>query len=89
VIQQEAQSATPLLNRDDDFIQRVLRDMYGADVNRMWLIPTPAEARKAVLGELEWRSSTAGLLIDHHHDRISIMEYFRINAAIRSPKTAS
>jgi ribonuclease E len=36
-IQQEANStrAPALLNRDDDFIQRVLRDMYTADVNRI------------------------------------------------------
>jgi ribonuclease E len=36
-IQQEAVTKRPpeLLNRDDDFIQRVLRDVYSADVNRI------------------------------------------------------
>src|SRR4028118_613733 len=36
-IQQETTStrAPALLNRDDDFIQRVLRDMYSTDVNRI------------------------------------------------------
>lgn len=36
-IQQEANTLNPpaLLNRDDDFIQRVLRDMYSDDVNRI------------------------------------------------------
>ncbi len=36
-IQQQALATRPpaLLNRDDDFIQRVLRDVYSADVNRI------------------------------------------------------
>ncbi|NEQ67250.1 MAG: ribonuclease E/G, partial [Symploca sp. SIO2D2] len=36
-IQEEANAARPpaLLNRDNDFIQRVLRDMYTSDVNRI------------------------------------------------------
>jgi Ribonuclease G/E len=40
-IQQEANStrAPALLNRDDDFIQRVLRDMYTADVIGLLSIP--------------------------------------------------
>jgi len=42
-----------LLNRDDDFIQRVLRDMYGSDVNRIVVDSnTGFEAGKAVLDKL-------------------------------------
>jgi len=51
----EAQSTRPpaLLNRDDDFIQRVLRDMYGSDVNRIVVDSNTGSEVQAVL-ELEW-----------------------------------
>ena len=86
VIQQEAQSQRPpaLLNRDDDFIQRVLRDIYGSDVNRI-VVDSNTGLKRVKQYLVNWSGGQApqGLLIDHHHDRISIMEYFRINAAIR------
>jgi len=44
--------APALLNRDDDFIQRVLRDMYGSDVNRIVVDSNTFEAGKAVLDKL-------------------------------------
>ncbi len=85
-IQQEAQSRRPpaLLNRDDDFIQRVLRDMYGSDVNRI-VVDSSTGLRRVKQYLMNWSGglSPQGLLIDHHRDRISILEYFRINAAIR------
>lgn len=85
-IQQEAQSTRPpaLLNRDDDFIQRVLRDMYGADVNRI-VVDSNTGLKRVKQYLVNWSGGQApqGLLIDHHRDRISILEYFRINAAIR------
>lgn len=85
-IQQEAQStrAPALLNRDDDFIQRVLRDMYGADVNRIVVDSSTGLKRvKQYLVNWSGGQTPQGVLIDHHRDRISILEYFRINAAIR------
>jgi len=85
-IQQEAQSKRPpaLLNRDDDFIQRVLRDMYGADVNRI-VVDSNTGLKRVKQYLVNWSGGQApqGLLIDHHRDRIPILEYFRINAAIR------
>lgn len=85
-IQQEAQStrAPALLNRDDDFIQRVLRDMYGSDVNRI-VVDSSTGLKRVKQYLTNWSGGQApqGLLIDHHRDRISILEYFRINAAIR------
>jgi ribonuclease E len=85
-IQLEAQSTRPpaLLNRDDDFIQRVLRDMYGSDVNRI-VVDSNTGLRRVKQYLVNWSGGQApqGLLIDHHRDRSSIFEYFRINAAIR------
>lgn len=86
VIQQEAQStrAPALLNRDDDFIQRVLRDMYGADVNRIVVDSSTGLRRvKQYLQNWSGGQTPQGVLIDHHRDRSPILEYFRINAAIR------
>lgn len=85
-IQQEAQStrAPALLNRDDDFIQRVLRDMYGGDVNRIVVDSSTGLKRvKQYLQNWSGGQTPQGLLIDHHRDRSPILEYFRINAAIR------
>ncbi|MEH1929912.1 Rne/Rng family ribonuclease [Nostoc sp.] len=85
-IQIEAQStrAPALLNRDDDFIQRVLRDMYGADVNRIVVDSSTGLKRvKQYLQNWSGGQTPQGLLIDHHRDRSPILEYFRITAAIR------
>jgi ribonuclease E len=85
-IQQEAHStrAPALLNRDDDFIQRVLRDMYGADVNRIVVDSSTGLKRvKHYLQNWSGGQTPQGVLFDHHRDRSPILEYFRINAAIR------
>lgn len=86
LIGQEAQSKRPpaLLNRDDDFIQRVLRDMYGSDVNRI-VVDSSLGLRRVKQYLTNWSGglSPQGLLIDHHRERAPILEYFRINAAVR------
>ena len=85
-IQQEANStrAPALLNRDDDFIQRVLRDMYTADVNRI-VVDSHTGVKRVKQHLLSWSGGRPpeGVLIDHHRDRIPILDYFRVNAAIR------
>lgn len=85
-IQQEALATRPpaLLNRDDDFIQKVLRDVYSADVNR--IVTDSHTGMKRVKQHLSnWSSGRMpqGVLVDHHRERVSILEYFRVNAAIR------
>ncbi|PSR19389.1 ribonuclease E/G [filamentous cyanobacterium CCP3] len=85
-IQQQALATRPpaLLNRDDDFIQRVLRDAYNADVNR--IVTDSSTGMKRVKQHLaNWSDGQvpAGVLIDHHRERTPILEYFRVNAAIR------
>ena len=86
LVQQEAVTsrAPALLNRDDDFIQRVLRDMYGSDVNRIVVDSSTGLKRvKQYLQNWSGGQTPQGLLIDHHRDRSPILEYFRINAAVR------
>jgi ribonuclease E len=85
-IQQQALNTRPpaLLNRDDDFIQRVLRDAYNAEVNR--IVTDSSTGMKRVKQHLaNWSDGQvpAGVLIDHHRERTPILEYFRVNAAIR------
>ncbi|NJK37877.1 MAG: Rne/Rng family ribonuclease [Oscillatoriales cyanobacterium RM2_1_1] len=84
--QQEANSARPpaLLNRDDDFIQRVLRDMYSTEVNRI-VVDSNLGVKRVKQHLLNWSMGKApqGVLIDHHRERTSILEFFRVNAAIR------
>ena len=76
--------APALLNRDDDFIQRVLRDVYSADVNRI-VVDSSLGMKRVKQHLLNWSGgkNPQGVLVDHHRDRISILDYFRINAAIR------
>jgi ribonuclease E len=85
-VQQQALStrAPALLNRDDDFIQRVLRDVYSADVNR--IVVDSATGLKRVKQHLtNWSGNRLpqGVLVDEHREGSSVLEYFRVNAAIR------
>ncbi|NEQ95423.1 MAG: Rne/Rng family ribonuclease [Cyanothece sp. SIO2G6] len=85
-IQQEAIATAPpsLLNRDDDFIQRVLRDVYSADVNSI-VVDSHTGLKRVRQHLTAWNGgrSPQGVFIDHHRDRTPILEYFRVNAAIR------
>ncbi|MGV0024138.1 Rne/Rng family ribonuclease [Phormidesmis priestleyi] len=85
-IQQEATStrAPALLNRDDDFIQRVLRDVYSADVNRI-VVDSHTGLKRVKQQLFSWGGGKVpqGVLVDHHRDRIPILDFFRVNAAIR------
>ncbi|MGB3691619.1 MAG: Rne/Rng family ribonuclease [Spirulinaceae cyanobacterium] len=84
--QQQANSTRPptLLNRDDDFIQRVLRDIYTADVNRI-VVDSHTGLKRVKQQLMNWSGGKApeGVLIDHHRERLPVLEYFRVNAAIR------
>ena len=85
-IQQEAIETSPpsLLNRDDDFIQRVLRDVYSADVNSI-VVDSHTGLKRVRQHLMTWSGgrSPQGVFIDHHRERTSILEYYRVNAAIR------
>jgi ribonuclease E len=80
-IQQAAETASPpvLLNRDEDFIHRVLRDLYSPEVLRVVVDSPDAVARvNAFLG-----ADQANLLVEHHGEPTEILEHYRVNAAIR------
>ncbi|GAB4239453.1 MAG: Rne/Rng family ribonuclease [Stanieria sp.] len=85
-IQYQASSTRPpaLLNRDDDFIQRVLRDMYSADVNSI-VVDSQAAVKRVKQHLTNWGGgrSPQGVFIDHHRERQPILEYYRVNAAVR------
>ncbi|MBF2029013.1 MAG: Rne/Rng family ribonuclease [Oscillatoriales cyanobacterium C42_A2020_001] len=76
--------APALLNRDDDFIQRVLRDVYSNDVNRI-VVDSHTGLRRVKQHLMNWGGGKLpqGVLIDQHRDRIPVLEYFRVSAAIR------
>jgi ribonuclease E len=85
-IQYQASYTKPpiLLNRDDDFIQKVLRDMYSADVNTI-MVDSQAGVKRVKQQLMNWSGgrSPQGVFIDYHRERQSILEYYRVNAAIR------
>jgi ribonuclease E len=80
-IQNAAESASPpvLLNRDEDFIHRVLRDLYSPDVLRV-VVDTPAAVARAnaFLG-----ADHANVQVEAHSEPSDILEAFKVNAAIR------
>jgi len=86
LIQQQSLSsrAPSLLNRDDDFIQRVLRDMYTSEVNRI-VVDTQGGLKRVRQQLISWNGGKVpeGLLVDCHVDQQPILDYFRINAAIK------
>jgi ribonuclease E len=85
-IQHDATStrAPALLYRDDDFIQRVLRDTYSSDVNRI-VVDSPHGIKRVKQYLVGWSGGRVpdGVLIDHHRERQSILDYFRVNSAIK------
>ncbi|MFS8856587.1 Rne/Rng family ribonuclease [Synechococcus sp. H55.7] len=85
-IQQQYQAAREpgLLSRDDDFIQRVLRDVYSEDVNR--IVTDSVAGAKRVRSYLQgWNKGQMppGVVVDAHREPTPILEYFRVNAVIR------
>lgn len=82
---QESSRAPALLNRDDDFIQRVLRDAYSStDVNRI-VSDADSGAQRVRQYLQHWNEGRMpqGVAIDVHDDAKPILEYFRVNAAIK------
>jgi ribonuclease E len=80
-IQQAAETASPpvLLNRDEDFIHRVLRDFYGPEVVRVVVDAPDAVARvNGFIGDDQTQ-----LTVEFHEESSELLEHFRINAAIR------
>jgi ribonuclease E len=80
-IQTAAETASPpvLLNRDEDFVHRVLRDLYTPEVVRVVVDTAEAVARaNAYLG-----TDHANVAVESHDDPTEILEHYKVNAAIR------
>ncbi len=73
-----------LLDRERDFVQRVLRDLYSNEVNRI-VTDSSDGLRRIKQHLLNWGDGKipSGLMLDHHRERTPILEYFRVNAGIR------
>jgi ribonuclease E len=80
-IQQAAETAQPpvLLNRDEDFVHRVLRDLYNPEVIR--IVVDSQEARARVLAFLG--PDQGNLIVEHHDESTDLLEHFKVHAAIR------
>ena len=85
-IQEQANHAKPpvLLNRDDDFIQRVLRDTFSAEVNTI-VVDSTAGVKRIKQQLSNWSSgrSPQGVFIDSHREPQPILDYYRVSAAVR------
>ena len=75
----EAASPPVLLNRDEDFVHRVLRDLYSPDLVRV-VVDTPeaVDRANAFLG-----SDHTTVLVEAHNESEEILDHFKVNAAIR------
>ncbi len=80
LIQQASESCTPpiLLNRDEDFIHRILRDNIGQNVSQIVVDNTEAIGRvKNFLGK-----DNKELAIELHSDAQNILEKYKVISAI-------
>ncbi|MFM7264166.1 MAG: Rne/Rng family ribonuclease [Cyanobium sp.] len=80
-IQQAAETASPpvLLNRDEDFIHRVLRDVFSAEVVRIVVDSLEAVGRvNSFLG-----ADQAFVLVEAHGEPTEILDHYRVSTAIR------
>jgi len=80
-IQKAAETASPpvLLNRDEDFIHRILRDHIGPELSRV-VVDDPAAVERVTgfLGE-----ETTHVSVEAHGEHDELLEHFKVNAAIR------
>ena len=80
-IQQAAETAAPpvLLNRDEDFIHRILRDHMGPDLARVVVDDAAAVGRvSSFLG-----ADAGHVLVEAHSEPSELLEHYKVNAAIR------
>ena len=80
-IQQAAETAAPpvLLNRDEDFIHRILRDHMGPDLARVVVDDAAAVGRvSSFLG-----ADANNVLVEAHGEPSELLEHYKVNAAIR------
>ncbi len=81
-IQQAAENAVPpvLLNRDEDFIHRVLRDHVGPDLVRV-VVDNPAAVERV---SSFISQDGLSLLVEAHSENTDLLEHYLVNAAIKN-----
>ncbi len=80
-IQTAAENSAPpvLLNREEEFINRVLRDCISPDLNKVIVDnPEAVERAKNFLGK------ESNIVVDYHKEAINLFEYYKINTTIFS-----
>ncbi len=80
-IEQAAENYSPpvLLNRDEDFIHRILRDHIGPNLTNVVVENNAAIERvNGFLGQ-----ANSNITIEAHDAQIDLLEHYKINAAIR------
>ncbi len=80
-IQQASESFTPpvLLNRDEDFIHRVLRDHINPDLARVVVDQANAVER---INEFLTKDGKQNVLVEAHNGSTDFLQHFRINSVI-------
>ena len=80
-IQKAAETASPpvLLNRDEDFIHRILRDHTGLDLDRVVVESSAAVERvRSFLGD-----EGSHVVVEAHPEPSELLEHYKVNGAIR------
>ncbi len=79
-IQEASEDANPpvLLNRDEDFIHRILRDHFGPNVSRVVVDDHTAKERVSTF----LKQDNPNVLVESQGDANNLLESFRINSAI-------
>lgn len=80
-IQKAAETASPpvLLNRDEDFIHRILRDHTGLDLDRVVVESLAAVERvRSFLGD-----EGSHVVVEAHPEPSELLEHYKVNGAIR------
>ena len=80
-IQKAAETASPpvLLNRDEDFIHRILRDHTGLELVQVVVdSPGAVERVRSFLGE-----EGNHVVVDSHSEPSELLEHYKVNGAIR------
>ncbi len=80
-IDMEKDNATPpvLLYRDEDFVHRVLRDHFGAEISKVVVDHPAAKERVSIFLKQDYPN----VLVECHTEPNNLLEDFRINLTIR------
>ena len=81
-IQQSSENVSPpsLLNRDEDFINKILRDHRGIELNRIVVESNAgAERVREFLGK-----DSANVLVEAHKEPNDLLQHYKINFAINN-----